>query len=501
MGERDARGNWEDWFASSRATRHACAVPYINEFAAELFRDRLLQDSIRQLPTTFGTDLRPVLLHTAKARKRRTSRDARLLVISIGAAPLVCWTVIQGRPLGAMVLVMAILALSLPMVFRDLSETRSILKDLAAPGEPIKPSAPRNDKVRDRLSAIHKAQSEENISIHDGFEPFNEYGHRVSGWSLLIPLRQGESAVSGQMSPFRTFTAWDLSEWLKKQLPRFSAHIPDSGASSSERDFSRIPHRVEEIFIEDRVFVNGHSAMSLEWLWEFPDRDSKRPKRSIMEDEMRSIAETPDAAARHYLCTHVSSWDGELVTSTFLHISTDQHTLYIDCQRAIMPPMEDKYRILDRIEHKHASKARLWGTALLLTPLRVIMAPALLTGRYVSDLAHRTDRKRLERDAATGSGVDFSVGVNIRKWISKSIYRNHFQKIDADKHLKVIERHILANVIEFLGEHGVDVSEFKTQQTAILNEGIIQIGGISNVENQSVGTGATAFRFSSPKSK
>jgi hypothetical protein len=59
---------------------------------------------------------------------------------------------------------------------------------------------------------------------------------------------------------------------------------------------------------------------------------------------------------------------------------------------------------------------------------------------------------------------------------------------------------VLAALLDFLDERGVDTTEFRNRQMTILNQGVIQTGGISNVGNQAIGSEATATaHFATPE--
>ncbi|MCX4761982.1 hypothetical protein OG562_13565 [Streptomyces sp. NBC_01275] len=484
----------------------------------------MLQDAIRQLPPALGTDLEQVLLHTLKARRLHDKRDAKILVVSAALIPLAFWAASQGMFAGTVVIVVTLISSCLPIVFRDLREVRNVLVEMSKPdgGWKLK-QGPDFKRVKGRLDLISSTQFGAasspfcNVSIHDGFEPFGEYGSKVSGWSLVVPLRpqsQMSLAVPANpfvpVNPFQEFTPWELSCHLKGSLKDLS------GRSAEDVGSDRDSHgggdgavsawgAGETVLVEDRVFVNGNLARGVGQLWDHRSGDrSTGPASSGCNhpvqhwSDLQGVADRPGPAARHYLGVYVSSWGGELVTSTFLHFAVEHKTLYIDCQRVVMPPVAERYRVLDRMGRRPSSDARLWGITLLKTPLRIVLAPALIVGRRVSDLAHRLDRKRLERQAESGSGVDFSVGLNIRKWIGEGVYRSHFQKIDSDRHLKAIERHVLAEIVEFLDDKGMDVSDFKSQQTVILNQGIIHTGGTSNADNVVIDGRSQFYGFASP---
>jgi len=514
MCEQDQLDSRVSEFELTRATRHACTIPYVNEFAAEVFRDRLLQDNIRQLPPALGTDLKQVLLHTLKARRLHDSRDARILTVSTILVPLGFWAGSQGMVAGTAVIAAALISCCLPIVFHDLRKVRKILVEMSKPeGRWKLETEPDGHKVKSRLDLISSTRFNgisppfNNVSIHDGFEPFREYGHKVSGWSLVVPLRAQGVTLAVPSRPFQDFTAWELSRRLKESVEKLSEGRSSEGARPCHDSSTGGDESVsawgggETTLVEDRVFVNGNLARGVGWLW--GDGNARRASRGCHRpvqhvNNVQGVADHPDLAARHYLGVYISSWGGELVTSTFLHFAIEHKTLYIDCQRVIMPPVAEKYRVLDRMGRRPSSDARLWGITLLKTPFRIVMAPALIVGRRVSDMAHQLDRTRLERQAESSSGVDFSTGLNVRRWIGESVYRSHFQKIDCDRQLKAIERHVLAEIVEFLDEKGMDISDFKSQQTVILNEGIIQTGGTSKTDTMVVGRSPRFYGFTAP---
>jgi hypothetical protein len=53
---------------------------------------------------------------------------------------------------------------------------------------------------------------------------------------------------------------------------------------------------------------------------------------------------------------------------------------------------------------------------------------------------------------------------------------NYFQYRDVIKHAKVIERRLLAAVLDFLVAKGIDSREYKQQALTILNSGILHMG-------------------------
>jgi hypothetical protein len=78
--------------------------------------------------------------------------------------------------------------------------------------------------------------------------------------------------------------------------------------------------------------------------------------------------------------------------------------------------------------------------------------------------------------------------------MAASGYRHFFQEMDDEKFVKIIERRTFEVILDFLEEHHVDTTEYRAQQTALLNVGILQTGSgtIVNSGATAVGTQAQA---------
>ena len=96
--------------------------------------------------------------------------------------------------------------------------------------------------------------------------------------------------------------------------------------------------------------------------------------------------------------------------------------------------------------------------------------------------------KALEQDPV----FDFGARVSVREMALSPDYHNYFQVVDAGRITALVERHALAALREFLDSRGYDITDFRAQQQTILNQGVIQQGGMSIVGNQAVGAGASA---------
>jgi len=95
--------------------------------------------------------------------------------------------------------------------------------------------------------------------------------------------------------------------------------------------------------------------------------------------------------------------------------------------------------------------------------------------------------------AGNDYAYDYGARTSVRELAADPRYHNYFQMQDAGRHLKITEQHILFTILDFLDEHNIDTTELRNNQIVmLLNQGIIQSGGISIVGNQAIGREATA---------
>ncbi|QGN48812.1 hypothetical protein ACN26Y_22630 [Micromonospora sp. WMMD558] len=529
--------------AGSEATRYLCAAAHTDEAFAERALAEVLEDDLRAVAPSVGFDLTSVLRHCLHARGRRVRRDGWLLLAG-GAAVLLSplWTLLAGaamvlgtrlapfRPTrqGALGPVLALVSvalialmllvqlqgvagaeqertglpgwlvgrpvLALPfgvvaylVVVVHLLGTRRLLVTRLRRGRfrPASPDTSRDGRYAARLAAVDEAQRG-NVTVYSGYVPFVGHGTPVAGWSFALPIvpagpgsvlpaAPAGAAAADEPVPFAVL---DLIDHVRSRLAAVGRDGPDAD-------------RLPDLLLEDRIFVGGRMLTDDARL--LPDRE-RTPRQHWTDEEVRRVAARPRGAARHYLCALVPSWGGEVVAGTFLHFSTDGRVLYLECARTLVEPPRWEHHDVDRLtEWLPASQfAQLLASGaegLLRTALG---APLRLTGDAVRVLRHHRRRARARRLAREDLGYDYGARAGVRELAAGSGYHNYFQVLDAAKHLKVVERHVLAAIVDFLDERGVDTAEFRSRQTMILNQGVIQTGGLSVVGNQAVGTGARA---------
>ncbi|TDB81870.1 hypothetical protein [Micromonospora sp. KC721] len=525
---------------ASEATRYLCAAAHTDESFAERALAEAVDDDLRAVAPSVGFDLTSVLRHCLHARQRRRRRDLRLVVaggLAVLLAPL--WTLLAGtvmvvgtklapfRPsrhglvgpvaaLFSVALVALVLLVQLPgvggsegesglpgwfvgrpvlalpfgvvaylVLVAHLLGTRRLLVTQLRRGRfrPPGADAARDGRYADRLAAVDEAQRG-NVTVYGGYVPFVGHGTPVAGWSFALPIVPAGhgSLLSGvppdPADPPVSFAVDDLIDHVRSRLGAVRLDASDTD-------------RLPDLRLEDRIFVGGRLLTDDPRL--LPDRE-RMPRQRWTDEEVREVATHPRGVARHYLCALVPSWGGEVVASTFLHFSTDGRVLYLECARTLLEPPRWDHHDVDRLTewlpaNQFAQLLVTAGETLLRTALG---APLRLLQDLIRAVRFHPRRERARRLAREDLGHDYGARVGVRELAAGTGYHNYFQVLDAAKHLKVVERHVLAAIVDFLDDRGVETAEFRNRQTMILNQGVIQTGGLSVVGNQAVGSGARA---------
>lgn len=319
------------------------------------------------------------------------------------------------------------------------------------------------NRLSRRLAEIDEEQTRP-VTVYSGFRPFVGSGLDLMTWSFaqrLLPstedaeLEEQERMVKDEGS---SFTTPEIIGYLKKRI--------------ADLAFDPIPERkLPNLTVRDHIFVTGSHARNVP---EYPE----------YADFVRVMSNTTKRT-RHYLACQVPSWDGEVVTTVYVHVSLQGRTLYLEFSTLVLPPTSGKFRVVDQVGGTgiRAYSRCLAKTVWKLPETLVLCHLSLGTAaRCITYLA----RGRLWRKFES-RGIDIGAKLSVRELgaelVTDRIARfqmntgiNYFQYRDVIKHAKVIERRLLAAVLDFLVAKGIDSREYKQQVLTILNSGILHMG-------------------------
>jgi hypothetical protein len=109
--------------------------------------------------------------------------------------------------------------------------------------------------------------------------------------------------------------------------------------------------------------------------------------------------------------------------------------------------------------------------------------------RAVADEVSMAASGRRPSRTKVRKGYDYGARIGLREMGASDEVRDHMQTQDIVKYGRVIERRVLAAVLDFLEDRGVDVAEYRQRSLTILNTGAVATsGGTVNVQGDTVGT-------------
>jgi hypothetical protein len=324
--------------------------------------------------------------------------------------------------------------------------------------------------MTDRLAQIAD-QMDGNTVVYSGYQPFVGSGVVLRRWDLAQRLVRAEDPVvvaGGQSTPEADrefarppFSAGEIIDHVKTHIQDLADDpVPERGLPS--------------LTVSDKVFVAGTEIANL------------RPDVSAA--ELAEIIRVPTAPARYYLACQVVSWRGELVTTVYVHIAVQGKALYVELYVTGLLPCEERFRVIDQVGGIGVKAiARAASRAMVEAPTMLAAAPIALARAFGDKIsvASLPDPHAGE----VHKGYDYGARVGLREIGASVEERDHMQAQDIIKYGRIIERRVLAAILDFLEDRGVDVTEYRHRALTILNAGAVAIsGGTVNVEGDAIGT-------------
>ncbi|NGO69287.1 hypothetical protein [Streptomyces boncukensis] len=220
---------------------------------------------------------------------------------------------------------------------------------------------------------------------------------------------------------------------------------------------------------ESRQEVFGVAALAAE-RW-----DSLTPERwaglvtLAREGALAAGAQHAPTVARRFLCARTTSWDDELIASVFVGFSYENHYLRVVVRPHVVNPLHPEIRAAER-----TAMSRGWKWRRRMAYLAVVD-----TAWFVARLFKRG--KESERNPAGDPGKG---PVSLREIYSTRYMDDMLQYDDARRYIEMMQGRVLSAVEGFLEEHNVDTGAYREQMTVVLNNGVINTGEMSNVQNQ-----------------
>ena len=335
-----------------------------------------------------------------------------------------------------------------------------------------------------------------NITQYAGFLPFIGSGALVRDWSFaqrLMPkgspqvssLNDALSMIGAKTPETMRLTGADVEEF---PTPFDAVAIVDHlhRRLDQMRTNEHLTQRLGTLTVTEHAFLSGHYRSPFEG-----DRPTPVERAAILRE--------PDGPARQHLMCQVSTWGGEVVVTMYVLVSVQGGMLHVEFSVLVLPPTKPEYHIVDRVGGVGpAGWLRAVWKGLVSFPSTVLFAP-LRIAVSIRDLVCGAMAQAGKNER--GPWVDQGARVSVRELAAAPI-ENYYQFSDALKFAKLVERRVLADIVEYLDQQGVDVSDLVERATNILNNTVINNNngaqnfgsGNINANNSTMGTNNTSTR-------
>jgi hypothetical protein len=313
-------------------------------------------------------------------------------------------------------------------------------------------------------------------SWEDEPSPFIGGGELVHRWlpPLTVQLlRPGPGDMAQREYTTAPFDAHALVEHLRTALRQLL----------TDPDVQSLPG----LQVRDRIYVTEADISA--------DRSLLRAGLTTL--ELWRLIDDHRSAAHHFLETSVPIGGGELVTTVLVGVSVKGRCLSLDVATCALTRTPLDYHVIDRFaEHGKGAVLRAVMRAVRTLPVdagrlwRLLGLPVVLIRAWWAV----KDRSLVPR-----RGVTVGPQVAVREEAAEDWKGAQLDETTIYDHMKIIEQRVLTATEDFLKAHKVDTSVFEKQATNIINSGVLNMGGRTDVHQSAVGTNAQVSQHHYPR--
>jgi len=461
------------------------------------FRKKIIQEFqtlAHRVAPSYGYDAVPVLAHALAAQRLRFIQVA--LTAGGAGVAVVLWMAGLTGFLG-MLFLLGFAAWTFSFL-RRLVVIETLVTRLKA--EPFTGAYPQTSALTsDLIDRVAREQAVDGVIYYGGYKPFVGAGEAVKEWSnaqVLLPARvdpvaaaigrkNGDGAAGGTIANSHesgriiSFSTEEITAFVERRL--LTALREEAAQDRKVEGLTIERPRYRQAFGFGQPQPGGGSAGSDTVHWR--------------EDYH---------AAREYLCVRVGSWNQELVTSMFVGFDLRGETLYTEFHTYVLPPIKAGYHLVDRLPTVLGGKIlrrAAWDAFKAVVARAFVPLAWLIT--FIDLTVESAKQRAAERAAETvnrvpaGGELNLSAyalpvfgrgaAVSIRELAASPVYHHFFQKSDADKYMKIVERCLLEAVETFLRDHNVDLADHAVFQNTILGD-VIAHHGTGHISSRNSGT-------------
>ncbi|MGW2143414.1 hypothetical protein ACWCOT_03825 [Nonomuraea bangladeshensis] len=310
----------------------------------------------------------------------------------------------------------------------------------------------------------------------DQQSPFAGSGKLVHRWlpPLTVQLLKRQPLDVGD--ELGRHTPMDVLEYPN---PPFKAHELVSHLKKAMAPMGDLedPTGLRGFTVHDRLFIAEPDVEAgPQWLRTRPDQK-----------EIDERIDDPYDAVHHFLEIGATA-TGELVTTVFVRVTVKGRALSLDFATCALTRTPADYQVLNAFAEAtvgavlRATLRSLLGLpAEVLRAWRLVEAPQLLFGAM---------RARKNRMLKPRRGMAIATRLSIREEKATPWEHAQLDEVTIHDHMKLIEQRLLKATEDFLESYEIDTSAFKKRATSIINTGVFNMGGKTEIKQSAVGTKA-----------
>ncbi|MDQ3153653.1 MAG: hypothetical protein M3R63_18705 [Actinomycetota bacterium] len=302
---------------------------------------------------------------------------------------------------------------------------------------------------------------------HDEPSPFVGSGTLINRWlppMTIQLLRPGLGDLEQREYTTPPFTAHALVERLRSALQQLGT---DPGAEN-----------LPGLQVRDRVYVAEADICA----------DRSLLHSNLGKLDLYRVIDDHRSAAHHFLETSVPIAGGELVATVLVRVSVKGRCLSLDVATCALTRTPQSYQVIDGFaEHGTSAVLRSAVRSAFVLPGEVMMLWRLAE---IPVMLARTWWAVKDRTHIPRRGITVGARVAVRMEKADDWKNAQLDETAIYDHMKIIEQRILRATKDFLKAHDVDTSVFEKQATNIINSGVLNMGGRTEVNQSAVGTSA-----------
>lgn len=353
------------------------------------------------------------------------------------------------------------------------------------------------------LNAIHRASSLRPESLtrrervideqqHHACVVYHRPEHRkdVDPLDLILSQREAPSPFVG--------TGKLVNRWLPPMTIQLLRPDPTGHLGWAQREHTTPPFRAHQLVDRLRSALTELSetlpGLAVADRLYVAEADVSTNRRILTGDVtlmLRQVIDNHRTLAHHYLETSVPIAGGELVTTVLIGVSLKGRCLSLDVATCALTRTPQDFQRIDRYaEHGASAVARAALGSVFRLPAdalrlwRLAEVPVVL-GRAWWAIKDRTHKPRRR--------IEVGARVAIRERTADDWSNAQLDETTIYDHMKIIEQRILKATEDFLEEHDVDTSVFEKRATSIINSGVLNMGGVTEVNQSAIGMSAQAL--------